>query len=60
MEAVNATGKLYAFVDKPATGHVAIIAVDPYEHKLWMASRENSPDNPYYLTKLLQKICIKY
>lgn len=49
LEAVNATGVLFARIDNKATGHVLIRAVDPYEHKLWMASKQDADNNPYYL-----------
>lgn len=60
IEAVNATGVLTAEVDNPVTGHVSIRAVDPYEHKLWMESRENAEVSPYYLTLVLKEITFKY
>lgn len=60
IEAINATKVLKAEVDNPVTGHVSVYATDPYEQQLWMASRENANDEPYYLTLILQSITIKY
>ncbi|WP_218648732.1 hypothetical protein [Paenibacillus kribbensis] len=60
VEAVNATGVLKAVIDNAATGHVSVSAVDPYEHKMWIASREKANQSPYYLTEILKSISIKY
>ncbi|WP_322905760.1 RHS repeat-associated core domain-containing protein, partial [Paenibacillus campi] len=59
IEAVNATGVLVAKLDNPTTGHVSIMAKDPYEHILWMDSRENAANEPYYLTQILSNISLK-
>jgi RHS repeat-associated protein len=59
IEAVNATKVLKAKIDNPVTGHVSVMAVDPYEHKLWMESRLDAAENPYYLTTILQSISAK-
>ncbi len=59
LEAVNATGVMRAKIDNKITGHVSIRAIDPYEHQLWMASREDAKNNPYYLTLILKSILIE-
>ncbi|MNW51855.1 hypothetical protein D3C74_293510 [compost metagenome] len=59
IEAINSTGVLYARVDNPATGHVAVMPIDPFELEIWMATRNDPTAEPYYLTTVLQSISIK-
>lgn len=59
IEAINATGVLHAKIDNPATGHVSVMPVDPFELEIWMATRDDPTAEPYYLTTVLQSISIK-
>jgi hypothetical protein len=59
LKAVNATGKLVAFIDNQATGHVSVVSIPATRMKSWQDSRPNAEKNPHELTKLLQKISIK-
>ena len=57
MEAVNATGVLFAFEDAP--GHVSVNPIDASKMPEWQASRENANVAPHPYTKILQSISTK-
>ncbi|MNV86473.1 hypothetical protein MHI27_07020 [Paenibacillus sp. FSL H8-0261] len=38
--------------------HHLISTKDPYEHQLWMNSKTNANNDPYYLTGILMKISV--
>lgn len=62
IEAVNATKVLKTESDPKNPNHIFILAVDPIEHQMWMASRDNVKNHggkPYYLTEILQSITIR-
>lgn len=59
IKAVNSTGKLVAYIDNHATGHVSVVSIPATRMKAWQDSRANAEKNPHELTKILQKISVK-
>ncbi len=57
MQAVNSTGVLVAYEDKP--GHVSVMPKDPSKMDEWIASRPTAETNPHPLTLTLQAISTK-
>lgn len=58
VEAVKETGVFRVATDPRDPTHKFILAKDPYEHRIWMATRDGvkNGDEPYYLTKILSNI----
>ncbi len=58
IEAVNMTGVLKAKPDPKNPNHYFVTPVDPFEMKIWQATRDGS-NEPYYLTTILQSITVR-
>ena len=57
IEQVNSTGVLKATID--GFNHVSVYPTNISELPIWIASRPNAKENPYYLTTILASISIK-
>lgn len=58
MTTVEAVKKEGVFLIETDPKHYLISAKDPYEHQLWMNSKSNANNDPYYLTEILMKISV--
>ncbi|MEK4236221.1 RHS repeat domain-containing protein [Paenibacillus sp. FSL H7-0714] len=58
VEAVKNEKDFLIVKDPKNPQHYLISAKDPYEHQLWMNSKTNANNKPYYLTEILMKISV--